>query len=144
MKRMVTAAIMMIAFSYANGQQKSGEKMETKTEKQFSMLVRVPTTYGQEQVKAAGLEWDKLLERWKKQGIYVISFAFPGDSYVVEGEEKVIRHESVVSNNLRVVSNIVLRTSSIEEACVLAKEFPILKYGGSVEIRELPKPINTP
>lgn len=110
--------------------------------KQFSMLVRVPTNYSSEQVKAAGATWDNLLQQWKDRGIYVISFAFPGESYTVSGAQKEVNPGSVVSDGLRVVSNIVLQASTMEEACNLAKDFPILKYGGSVEVREIPKPLH--
>lgn len=115
--------------------------MESKSLKQFSLLVRVPTTYTPEQVKAAGVIWDQLLEEWKSQKIYVISFAFPGDSYVVSGPDKTVTHESVVANNLRTVSNIVLLATDIHAACAIAKEIPVLVYGGSVEIREIPRPV---
>jgi len=80
-------------------------------------------------------------EEWKSKKIYVISFAFPGNSYVVSGAAQIITHESVVTNNLRVVSVIVLLAPGLEDACNLAKEIPVLAYGGSVEIRELAKPL---
>ena len=112
--------------------------------KQFSLLVRVPDTYSAEQVKLANPEWDKLLEHWKTTCVYVISFAFPGESYTVSGPQKALKKETVFSGNLRVVSNIVLQTSTMEEAIELAKSCPILLYGGTVEIREIPKPISVP
>jgi len=109
------------------------------TMKQFSLLVRVPATYTTEQAKSVNPQWDTLLEQWKAEGVYVISFAFPGISYTVSGKEKVIKKESILSGNLRVVSNIVLQAKTMEEALKLAGQCPVLAYGGTVEIREIPK-----
>jgi hypothetical protein len=138
MKRIVILAILAMALAHTiYGQQQTNAA----TMKQFSLLIRVPVTYSPDEVKAAGVVWDQLLENWKANGTYVISFAFPGDSYVIQGTAKEIKHESVIANNLRVVSNLVIQAANIQDACSLAKEVPILKYGGSVEVRELPKPL---
>jgi hypothetical protein len=110
--------------------------------KQFSLLVRVPVTYSSEQAKAVGPAWEKLLEQWKAESVYVLSFAFPGESFTVSGVEKVVKKESVISGNLRVVSNIVLQAETMEDALEQAKDCPILLYDGTVEVREIPKPIN--
>lgn len=115
---------------------------KNKEMKQFSLLVRVPETYSTEQVKLAGQQWEALIERWKTAGIYVLSFAFPGEGYTISGAaEKLVKKESVLSGNLRVVSNIVLQVETIEQALEHAKSCPILLYGGTVEVREIPKPI---
>lgn len=109
--------------------------------KEFSFLVRVPLTYSREQVAAANVKWNSLLEQWKKEEIYIISFPFPGEGYVVSGNERAIKKESVVSDNRRVVSHIFLRAKDFESALALAKTFPILEFDGSVEVREiLPRP----
>ncbi|HEY0771901.1 MAG TPA: hypothetical protein VGD31_16360, partial [Sphingobacteriaceae bacterium] len=117
----------------------SSSKMNTM--KQFSLLVRVPDTYGKEQAQLAGPLWDKLIDQWKEEGVYILSFPFPGESYTVSGSEKIVRKETVLSNNLKVVSNIVLQSESMEQALDLAKSCPILLYGGTVEVREIPAPI---
>lgn len=109
--------------------------------KQFSLLIRVPNSYGTEQAKTVNPQWDKLLEEWKAEGVYVLSFAFPGESYTVSGTEKTVKKETVFSGNLKVVSNIVLQAETIEQVLELAKSCPILLYGGTVEVREIPKPI---
>jgi len=125
--------------------QKKEVKMENKSNemKQYSLLVRVPGTYGTEQAKSVGPQWEKLLEQWKADNIYVLSFAFPGESYTVSGNEKLIKKETVLSGNLKVVSHIVLLSETIEQALELAKSCPVLLYGGTVEVREVPKPIKT-
>jgi len=109
--------------------------------KQFSLLVRVPATYTAEQAKAVGPQWNELLDTWKEEGVYVISFAFPGESYTVSGTEKTVREETVLSGNLRAVSNLVLQVTDTQQAIEQAKRCPILAYGGSVEIREIPTPV---
>jgi len=67
--------------------------------------------------------------------VYVISFVFPGESFVVAGTDRTVKPDTVISDNLRVVSNIILRAESMEEAIELAKACPILDHGGTVEIR---------
>lgn len=109
--------------------------------KQFSLLVRVPETYSPEQAKQVNPEWDKLLAQWKADGVYVLSFAFPGESFIVSGSEKEVKRESLLSGNLRVVSNLVVQTESMEEALKLAQSCPVLAYGGAIEVREIPRPI---
>lgn len=109
--------------------------------KQFSLLIRVPVTYTSEQVKLANPLWEKTLQEWKSKGVYILSFAFPGESYTVSGSTKAVKKETIISNNLKVVSNIVLQAESMEQVIELAKECPILTYEGSVEIREIPKPL---
>lgn len=109
--------------------------------KQFSLLVRVPETYTSEQAKAVYPEWEALLENWKNSGVYVISFAFPGESYTITGAKKEVKEETVLSNNLKVVSNLVVQVENREQALELSKSIPILVYGGSVEVREIPNPI---
>lgn len=114
---------------------------ENKPMKQFSLLVRVPETYTSEQAKAVYPEWEALLENWKNSGVYVISFAFPGESYTITGAKKEVKEETVLSNNLKVVSNLVVQVENREQALELSKSIPILVYGGSVEVREIPNPI---
>lgn len=111
--------------------------------KEFSLLVRVPMTYTTEQAKAVGPQWNALLAQWKKDNVYIISFAFPGESYVVYGAEGSVKKETVLSDNLRVVSNLFLRAENMEGALRLAKACPILPFGGTVEVREIPaRPVN--
>ena len=110
--------------------------------KQFSFLVRVPDSYNTEQAKQVNPLWDKTIEQWKADGVYVLSFAFPGKSFTVSGAEKSIKEEVVLSGKLKVVSNLVLQAETMEKALELAKSCPILLFGGSVEVREIPKSIS--
>lgn len=142
MKATLIAVIVCSALTIGKATGQSADtasQSNNNTMKQFSLLIRVPDTYTTEQAKSVSPKWDRLLEQWKAEGVYVISFAFPGISYTVSGKEKVIKKESVLSGNLRVVSNIVLQAETMEEALKLAGQCPVLAYGGSVEVREIPK-----
>jgi hypothetical protein len=144
MKSGLLAIIICSAFiSYKTSAQTNIDTSQSKKNemKQFSLLVRVPETYGGEQAKSVNPQWDRLLEQWKTEGVYVLSFAFPGESYTVSGSEKLIKKETVLSGNLKVVSNIVLQSETVEQVLELAKSCPILLYGGTVEVREIPKPV---
>jgi hypothetical protein len=133
-------SILICCISYAQtGAEKSTSK--TKKMKQFSLLIRVPDSYTSAQAKTVGPQWDELIAKWKTEGVYVLSFAFPGESYTVSGKGKEIKKETVLSDNLKVVSNIVIKAENIQHAVELAKSCPILSYGGKVETREIPKPI---
>jgi hypothetical protein len=140
MKKILVVAIMYLAFLSANAQtDNSGTqtKKRVSSMKEFSFVVRVPVSYSKEQVQQANSVWTTLLENWKKEGAYIISFPFPAEGYVVSGKEKSIKKGSVTSDDQRVVSCIFLRAGSIDEATELAKTFPVLEFGGSVEVREI-------
>lgn len=112
--------------------------------KEFSFLVRVPLSYSADQARAVNPRWDALLRKWKENNAYIISFAFPGEGYVISGADRLIKKEIVLSDNLKVVSNLFIRASSLEEALELAKDCPVLDYGGTVEVREVPERRSTP
>jgi len=106
--------------------------------KHFSLVVRVPVSYTKQQANAVGPQWDRLVEQWKNNNVYILSFAFPGEGYVIDGERETVKKEAVLSGDLRVVSNIVLKADNLEDAVELAKQCPTLAHGGSVEVREIP------
>jgi hypothetical protein len=139
----IAVASAFVTYS-AEAQNDSAKKQNQNVMKDFSLVVRVPITYTTEQARAVGPQWDNLLAKWKQENIYVISFAFPGESRVVTGVEKTLSTGPVVSDGLRVVSNIVLRVPTLEDAIAQSKECPILSYGGSVEIREIPAGLKLP
>jgi hypothetical protein len=103
--------------------------------KEFILFVRVPVTYSTEQAKAVNPEWNLVTNKWKSDGIFVTSFVCPTDSYVISGADRSVKKEPVVSDNLKIVSNIILLAEDLENAVELAKACPILEYGGSVEVR---------
>lgn len=109
--------------------------------KDFSFIVRVPLNYSREQVQQANVIWTRLIEQWKNSDVYITSFPFPGEGFVVSGKEKVMKKESVIADNTRVVSAIFLKAEDFDKALELAKTFPILEYGGSVEVREILRPV---
>lgn len=109
--------------------------------KQYSLLVRVPESYGSAEAQKVSSDWNSLIEKWKAEGSYVLSFPFPGESHTVSGAEKLVKKETVLSDNLKVVSNIVLKAIDVNHALEQAKQCPILPFGGSVEVREVMQPI---
>jgi hypothetical protein len=117
---------------------------KTNKMKEFIFLVSVPLTYSGEDAKTVKPKWDIVVDKWKADNVFVTSFVFPGESHVVTGADRLIKkNESVVSGNRKLVSNIILRAASIENAVELAGSCPVLDQGGSIEVREiLPRPVN--
>lgn len=113
----------------------SSLKAKTAQMKEFILFVRVPVTYTTEQAKAVNPKWTVVTDQWKADGIFVTSFVCPNDSYVISGADKVVKKEPVVSDNLKVVSNIILLAENLENAVALAKACPVLEYGGTIEVR---------
>lgn len=106
--------------------------------KAFVVLVKVPVTYTTAQAKEVGPQWEKTIADWKASGSYITSYAFPGESVVLEGDVKPEGRQMVATNGKRLVSNVLLRAFTWEQATELAKACPVLLYGGSVEVREVP------
>lgn len=107
--------------------------------KQFSLLVSVPESYDTEHAEEINPQWDELVQQWKWEGICVRSYSFPDSGYTISGIDKVIRQESIQSDGLKTISNIILQAYTMQDALVLAKSCPVLSYGGTVEVREIPQ-----
>ena len=105
--------------------------------KEYILLVRLPANYGPDQAKAVREQWAGLLDKWKANGTYVTSFVYPNDGYLVKGPEKVTSHESIVSDNFKLVSNMILRAADYNAAQELAKLCPVLPQGGMIEVKEI-------
>lgn len=105
--------------------------------KEFMLLVRVPLSYTSELAKAVGPQWDKVLENWKADDVYVTSFPFPPEGFSINGADRSVKKEWIVADNRKVVSAIVLRAATFEDALELAKVCPVLDHDGSVEVREI-------
>lgn len=112
---------------------KNQKKMKT-----FAVLVKVPVTYTAEQAKAVNPVWEKTISQWKEEGVYVTSFAFPGEGVMITGADYQVSHGKEVMNERRLVSCILLKTETLEQATEVAKSCPVLPLGGAVEVRELP------
>lgn len=141
MKIIFTSVLCLIVAGRISGQNNPEAKPQAFNQKmkEYSLLVRVPAAYTTEQAKAMTPKWNALLDKWKSEQVYVISFAFPGAGYQVSGPDKDVSEGSVVSDGLRVVSNLFVRAVDIEGAVNLAKSVPVLQAGGTVEIREVPQ-----
>lgn len=106
--------------------------------KEFMLLVRVPVTYTSEQAKAINPAWELVVAQWKADNNFVSSYVFPGESFVLTGTNRQVKNRAVLSDNRKLVSSIILRTTSLAAAVELAKVCPVLNHAGSVEIREIP------
>jgi uncharacterized protein YciI len=136
-----------LLFSLAKTMQSTTSNKEIKMENQNSefkdyiLLVRLPVDYGPEKAKEVREQWNTLIDKWKANGTYITSFVYPNDGYLVTGLEKSVTNETVVSNNFKLVSNMILRAKDYDAAVLLAKECPVLAQGGMIEVREIqPRP----
>ena len=131
---------MLLTGIVAFAQAKSNQLIKTEKMKKYILLIRLPLNYGPEQASAVRARWTALTDQWKADGIFVTSFVFPSESYVVSGNGNVA-NEEVIANGLRVISCLIIKASNFEEALLLAKKCPILGQGGTVEVREVqPRP----
>jgi steroid delta-isomerase-like uncharacterized protein len=105
--------------------------------KEYILLVHLPANYGPKQAKAVRELWAALLDKWKANGTYVTSFVYPNDGYLVKGPEKAVSHEGIVSDNFKLVSNMILRAADYNAAQELAKLCPVLPQGGMIEVKEI-------
>jgi hypothetical protein len=122
----------------------AAQTQKTTKMKEFILFVRVPVTYTTEQAKAVNPEWTLVTDKWKADGIFVTSFVCPNDSYVISGADRAVKKDYVVSDNLKIVSNIILLAENVEQAVALAKACPILEYGGSIEVRAVQPRVTKP
>jgi hypothetical protein len=113
----------------------SSKNTKTAKMKEFILFVRVPVTYTSEQAKAVNPEWTLVTDKWKSDGIFVTSFVCPYDSYVISGTQRSVEQKSIVANDQKMVSNIILLAEDLEKAVELAKACPVLEHGGSIEVR---------
>lgn len=104
--------------------------------KEYVLLIRLPLNYGQAQATEVRDKWNALTDKWKADGIFVTSFVFPTESYLVAGKERAVKKEAIVTNETKVTTCIVLKAASYEEVLELVKLFPVLEQGGTVEVRE--------
>lgn len=109
--------------------------------KTFIVLVKVPVSYTPAQAKEVHPKWRKALNQWKSDGVYITSFAFPGESLVADSADKKGSLKTVTGDGRRLVSNILLRAETLEQATAIAGICPVLEYGGAIEVREVPEGI---
>ena len=112
---------------------------QNKTMRKFILIMRVNAArVTPEQAKDIHDGWDALVPAWKAKGIYLQGNPIVADGMVVtaKGAEK----GAIYAETGRVVSVITIQAADMEDAVALARQTPLLKYGGSAEVRELPPP----
>jgi hypothetical protein len=96
----------------------------------------VPLSYGPVEAKEVIGSWNTVTDIWKKDNIFVSSFVFPNKSVLVSIKET--QEGSLQSSdNLKIVSVIVIKAKDFKEAVELAKLCPIINQGGLVEVNEV-------
>lgn len=122
-------------------QSESNQPVKTEKMKEYILIIRLPLSYGPPQAQAVRPHWTTLINQWKTEGVFVTSFIAPADGYVITGEDKNVVKKSILSNDTKVISNIIIKATDIEQATKLAQLCPILNQGGTVEVRETqPRP----
>ena len=127
---------LLLTSTIAFAQVTSTQFIKTEKMKEYLLLIRLPLSYGPEQADAVRAQWTALTDQWKANGIFVTSFVAPTDGYVITGKDRNIEQKSIVSNDTKLVSNIIIRAADIQQATKLAQQCPILNQSGTVEIRE--------
>jgi hypothetical protein len=105
--------------------------------KEYILINRVPANYDRTDAQKINDAWNITTNKWKADGIFVTSFVFPSEGFLVSTTDKIVQNGNVLSDNLKVVSVIVLKANDYESAVVLAKECPHFEQSGTVEIREI-------
>ena len=102
--------------------------------KEFILINRVPVSYSADDAKSVTALWNALTDQWKADGIFVSSFVFPSQGFVISdaGATK----ETINSKGLKIVSTIIMKAAGYEEIIQLAKKCPILQQQGTVEVVE--------
>lgn len=103
--------------------------------KEFILLIRLPINYGPAEAANVRESWNKLTDKWRAENIFVTSFVFPDEGYVVSSD-KTAKKESVVSDDVKMISSIIVRAVTMEDALLLAKACPVLEQGAKIEVRE--------
>lgn len=136
-KAKIALLAVLLTSDIAFCQVKSPLLIKTEKMKEYLLLIRLPLSYGPEQAAAVRGQWKALTDRWKADGIFVTSFIAPTQGYVITGEERTISKKTIVSNDTKLISNIIIKTADIEQAAKLAQLCPVLNQGGTVEVKEV-------
>lgn len=104
---------------------------------EYILINRVPANYGQEEAKEVSEAWKKLTDHWKEAELFVSSFVFPREGGVIAGTQVNVSIGNMLTDNLKIVSVIIIKANDFVSATELAKSSPILQQHGSVEVREI-------
>ncbi len=105
--------------------------------KEYILINRVPEYYDKSYAQKINDTWNIVTQKWKEDEIFVSSFVFPSEGYEISESERIINKKNVLTNNLKVVSLIILKADNYESAIELAKSCPHIDQSGTVEIREI-------
>lgn len=109
--------------------------------KEYLFIIRLPLSYGPEQAASVREQWTALTDQWKADAIFVTSFIAPTDGYVITGNDRSIARKFIASGDTKVISNIIIKATDIDQATQLAQQCPILDQDGMIEVKEIqPRP----
>ena len=134
-KTLSTIAAFLLFSQFLFAQNNNPTETKKAKMKEYILLIRLPMNYVH--TEATKEKWNLLLQRWKADSSFVTSFVFPTEGYYLSGSEKTVHKESVVSDNRKVITTMIIRAADINEAVEKAKECPILELDGTVEVREI-------
>ncbi|WP_069658697.1 YciI family protein [Arcticibacter eurypsychrophilus] len=109
---------------------------------EYILINRVPANYGRTDALKINDAWNLVTRRWKENQIFVSSYVFPNEGYLISESERIVSKGNVLFNNLKLVSVIIIKAENYESAVQLAKQCPHMEQFGTVEVREtLPRPL---
>ena len=103
------------------------------------MINRVPKDYNAGEAQAVMPQWNMLTAKWKANDGFVASYVFPTQGLLVSHNGNTVKNIKTEPGELKIVSTIIIKALSLEDAVEMAKCCPILQQDGSVEVIELMK-----
>lgn len=105
--------------------------------KEYILINRVPENYDRTDAQRINEAWNDVTQKWKEDEIFVSSFVFPNEGFEISEIDRHVNKQYVLTNNLKVVSVIIIKAENVESAVELAKACPHIEQSGTVEVREV-------
>ena len=99
----------------------------------FAPTISEPTAEVQNEIHQ---QWKTFIADIASQGKLISTHRLSFDGLLLELDQET-QNSPFVANNQMVSGNLMLKASSYEEAAKMAKNCPVLKMGGSVEVRQV-------
>jgi len=128
--------VLQLVGSAIFGQVISPQEIKTQKMKEFILLIRLSINYGPQQASEVREQWKALTDQWKSDGIFVTSFIAPTDGYVVAGKDGHIEKKAIEFEGAKLITSIIISATDIEQATRLAQLCPVLRQGGTIEVKE--------
>ena len=103
--------------------------------KQYVFINRVPANYDRTDAQKVNSAWTMLTQSWKEKDIFVSSFVFPAEGYLVSGDDTTVSNGYQLTDGRKIVSVITVKAENYEDAVGMAAACPHIAQSGSVEVR---------